>query len=167
MLDISKKNEIESSTQDLLKGAYSSLDSLTPPINLGPILKQFGLTVKYAVFSDPTISGAYDKEEKIIYVSNDDTYTRKLFTIAHELGHFILHKDKNREIFYRQDMARLGLEDLEDEQQANWFAAALLMPEKLVKKYWDLTKNIDELATIFGTSPAATYFRLKNLHLIE
>lgn len=167
MLSPTKINEIESTAKELLSSVYSSTENINPPIDLEPILKQYGLTVKFVKFRDSTISGAYDKEEKTIYIAGDEIYTRKAFTIAHELGHFILHKDKDREFFYRMDIARISEEEREDEQMANWFASALLMPENLIRKYWDMTKDIDKLSIIFGTSPTSVYFRLKNLHLID
>ena len=40
------------------------------------------------------------------------------------------------------------------------------MPKKLILKYWELTQDIEKLAQIFGVSPSAVYFRLKNLQLI-
>lgn len=167
MLTVTKKTEIEMSAKELLSDIYPNLDDVTPPIDLEPILKQYGLILKFVEFKDPTISGAYDKDQKTIYIAKDDSYTRKSFTIAHELGHFILHKNKEREFFYRQDIARIPEETREEDKEANWFAAALLMPENLIKKYWNLTKNVDKLAVIFGTSPIAVYYRLKNLHLIQ
>lgn len=165
MLTTAKKNEIDSTTKELLNSNYPNLDNIVPPINLDPILKQYGITVKFVEFNDPTISGAYDKDTKTIYVAHDDAYTRKAFTIAHELGHFILHRDKQREIFYRMDIARISEEERDEDQQANWFAASLLMPENLIKKYWAITKDVDKLSAIFGTSPASVYYRLKNLGL--
>ena len=58
-------------------------------------------------------------------------------------------------------------EDKEEEQEANWFAASLLMPEKLLKHYFSITNDADKLATIFGVSPTAVYYRLKNLGLLS
>ena len=58
---------------------------------------------------------------------------RKRFTIAHELGHYILHKNKN--------YINCTMEDFYDwtgrkqiETEANYFASELLMPSEIVLK---------------------------------
>jgi Zn-dependent peptidase ImmA (M78 family) len=159
---------IEATTKDILLSVYASLEDVEVPVNLNLILKNSGLDVKEGQFKEPEIAGAYDKANKTIYVAQKEPYTRKSFTIAHELGHFFLHSNVPSEVFYRNQITNLTQEDKKIEAQANWFAASLLMPEHLVKKYWELTNhNIDELATIFNVSPTALYYRLKNLELTQ
>jgi hypothetical protein len=67
---------------------------------------------------------------------NDGRYH---FTLAHEVGHFILHRD---EIFAEE--GHFGCFEQEDaprdlspmEWQADCFAGHLLMPEMMVRRYW-------------------------------
>lgn len=102
-----------------------------------------------------------------------DNNLRQRFTIAHELGHFYLHKDSNifvdtQKVLYRNADSSRG--EIKREIEANSFAAALLMPEnfvlneidKLNKSYLDI-EDIDILAKIFSVSTLAMSFRLSNL----
>ena len=157
--------EIESKASDVLSLVYDG-EGLKPPIDLSKILQKSGLTLKAGEFEDDNVSGYYDKNKKTVYVAKDDSYARKIFTIAHELGHFFLHKHKESEIFYRLNAVELDKEEKADEQAANWFAACLLMPQELLKNYWGFTHDLKELAAVFGVSQTAMLWRLKNLGLI-
>lgn len=163
----SKILEIDTAAKDVLHSVYGDAESISPPVDLNQILSKFSLTLKEGEFPDRNVAGIFDRGANTIYVAKDDIPARKAFTVSHELGHFFLHKDKKSEVFYRTEMTQLDKEEVVDEAEANWFAASLLMPEKLIKKYWELTKDIEKIAAIFGTSPSATYYRLKNLQLIE
>jgi hypothetical protein len=93
---------------------------------------------------------------------------RRRFTIGHELGHWILH---------RADGEESKAEELEDlpplldrdrppvplqEHEANAFAAALLMPPRLIQAQYEGTgKDFDRLCALFGTSQAAMGRRLR------
>lgn len=106
---------------------------------------------------------------------------RQRFTIAHELGHFILHTNSSDELFidkeylvkYRKDKPYTNGE-LRQELEANAFAAALLMPkvfiaEELEKsEYADLAevKLIEKLAKVFNVSVPAMTYRLTNLNIL-
>ena len=71
-------------------------------------------------------------KSKIILLNSTDTKVRQRFTIAHELGHIQLHTKKiDKEIIVsrKTDTGRL-------EKEANVFAAALLMPRRLVYEYF-------------------------------
>lgn len=61
--------------------------------------------------------------------------------IAHEIGHLILHRDQVF-AFSRGLEKKLGFLAPEEsaEQQANWFAAALLLPDQVMRR---LSKNGD------------------------
>lgn len=57
---------------------------------------------------------------------------RDRFTAAHEMGHYLMHRDAPMK-FHRTSRGRLPAY-MESEWQANTFAGALLMPEDLVKR---------------------------------
>lgn len=61
--------------------------------------------------------------------------------IAHEIGHLVLHRDQVF-AFSRGLEKKLGFLAPEEsaEQQANWFAAALLLPDQVMRR---LSKNED------------------------
>ena len=58
------------------------------------------------------------------------------------------------------------LDEKDQEQEANWFAASLLMPKNIFIRFWTIIKDIDELASRFEVSNQAAYYRLKNLGMI-
>ena len=92
---------------------------------------------------DKKISGAirYKKEEGKfeILVNKNDVKTRQRFTIAHELGHFFLHKDfleseeLHVDIMYRTAEKETD-EEKEREREVDYFAGALLMNRTLLEK---------------------------------
>ncbi len=117
---------------------------------------------------EESISGLIDSEGKKvnIIINKYDYENRKRFTIAHELGHYFLHHDnslpiKHIDLRSSMDMAT----SKEKEQEANFFAAELLMPGNLIKKEYYTEKNIIALAKIFGVSKEAMNIRLKELGL--
>ncbi len=79
---------------------------------------------------------------------------RDRFTIGHELGHYYLHSDQGEVpiIAYRQGSTRI-------EWEANWFAAALLMPKDEFLAKWSQCRNLVEVAQFFGVSQDAAKVR--------
>jgi Zn-dependent peptidase ImmA (M78 family) len=162
----SRIKEIDSVSFDILQDAYGGGEKIVPPINLKSVIDKYGLKLKMGDFKDSDILGAYDKDKKTIYVAATETYTRKAFTIAHELGHFFLHNHKQTEFFFRSDILRME-QDEQEETEANKFAASLLMPKFLVERFWRQFRSIAIIARIFKVSHTAARYRLKNLNLIE
>ncbi len=165
MLTKAQINTIEAKSNAILEGTFGSIIDIAIPVSLDTLLDRSGLTVAIGGFADKEISGVYNRQDNMIYISDSEQANRKAFTVAHELGHYFLHEQKTDEVFYRAQIVNLSDEQKNDEQEANWFAAALLMPEPQLRRYYSLTKNLAELATIFGVSSTAVYFRLKNLGL--
>jgi len=103
--------------------------------------------------------------------SEGDPLTRQRFTVAHEIGHYVLHQHLEDEIFYRLQADTFG-DGLQEENklreaEANAFAASLLMPSFLVFDYWALTKDERRMARSFAVSPIAMHWRLVNLGIWE
>ena len=77
-----------------------------------------------------------------ILLNSTHSLVRQRFTVAHELGHYIYHRDLLGDgvgdtLAYRTDDAELPPNSkikLEHERQANTFAANLLMPRALMEK---------------------------------
>ena len=161
------KKNIENEAKDLLK----TNDLFNIPVNPIELAKLFNIEVKHAVFDDPSLSGMVAKrdDKTVILVNINDTPYRKRFTIAHELGHYFLHLEKEGEyIDYLLDLFRgdTTLSTKSDEIEANQFAAALLMNEELVKGEWQKLKDIDKMAEKFKVSKEAMGYRLLYLGLI-
>lgn len=117
---------------DQLTAIYNS-----PPIPVLEIAEKLGLSVgisKFGKFSKD-VSGFIDFSEKRIHVNEDDSFNRKLFTIAHEIGHWVMHREYYLKYTDKYEvMARqTGIKQNKFEQEANAFAAALLVPDGLLK----------------------------------
>lgn len=124
------------------------------------------------------VLGAIKKDEnkKIsIYVNEKDTYNRRRFTIAHELGHFYLghlNESTNQIVELERNAGYNTSNNIEVE--ANQFAAALLMEKNAVTENFRILKNANctidyttsTLSDLFGVSQQAMKYRLKNLGLI-
>lgn len=121
------------------------------------------------------ISGAirYDKDEDrfAILVNKNNVKTRQRFTIAHELGHYFLHKEflKSEEIhvdiMYRS-AEKSDEEDKKREKEVDYFAGALLMNRTLLKRLYKENNSIQDLADIFNVSVSAMTVRLDILELL-
>ncbi len=158
-------NVIEAKASGVLESVFGNLNDIQLPISLSRVLDKYNIILKTGKFEDKNVSGVFNRKDQEIYVAEDEAPNRKAFTVAHELGHYFLHEGKVTEVFLREQILNLTEESRESEQEANWFAASLLMPEKLIKKYYSISKDVDVLSTLFGVSPTAVYFRLKNLGL--
>lgn len=152
------------------------------PIDVEALATALGITVKHEPF-DEDLSGVLVKESShtFIGVNSSHAITRQRFTIAHELGHYVLrHKgevfvDKTLRhqaaIIRRDGKSSLGQDSYEI--QANQFAAELLMPRDLlvarVSKRLGKKSNlssddlVSELARAFLVSTQAMEYRLTNL----
>ena len=89
---------------------------------------------------------------------------RANYTIAHELGHYFLHSQQGNTPIIAQD------NQLPDkaEAEANWFAAAFLMPKQAFTEKWEECLGVSELVSRhFLVSPLATKIRAESLGLIN
>jgi Zn-dependent peptidase ImmA (M78 family) len=108
----------------------------------------------------------------LIGVNSSESSARQRFTIAHELGHFFLHPNKDAFVDYRDNKNRAMRTPRE--KQANMFAAALLMPrQSLMKDVQSISDegfsedDITTLAQRYGVSEDAMRFRLINLNILR
>lgn len=136
------------------------------PVPVEKIIREMGLTFERKHLDDG-ISGFIERNNGSyrIVVNASHAPTRQRFTAAHELGHYLFHKDllgegvgDNRA--YRSEGTerpnpniRLG-----HERQANSFAANLLMPRHRLLDVDNETTAA--LAARFGVSQAAMKIRL-------
>lgn len=136
------------------------------PVKVGAVAAEFGLTV---LRSDlPVgISGmlsrdSNDREKWIIRVNRHEHKHRQRFTIAHEIAHFLLHRDEIDEGITDDSFYRSGLSERR-EWEANKLAADILMPWALVRSLANEGKvTASELASALEVSEAAMNIRLGN-----
>lgn len=140
------------------------------PVNVIEIANNLGLQVYTYNETNPNISGMLDPKNKKIYVSRNDLYLRQKFSVAHEIGHWVLdHRgispDGDKfEISYRNVMTAQDIKEV----RANHFAACLLMPEKETKEAWELNNyDLDNTARFLVVSRLALSIRLDNLGLLN
>lgn len=95
-----------------------------------------------------------------IFLSPVSSPLRDNFTIAHELGHLILHYPRTNEVEkHTYVFTRYGSNIVE--WQANRFAAALLMPRELfLQKATEFRKDTQKLSSFFEVSLPAVEIRL-------
>jgi Zn-dependent peptidase ImmA (M78 family) len=110
-------------------------------------------------------SGYFDPETKTIFVNDNYPATRNLFTIAHEIGHYVLHEGtQNRFDQYH----KYTPEELKRERQANDFAGELLMPKyKFEDLFVQLKGDVRRISDWFGVSQRAVEVRGVCLGLID
>lgn len=111
------------------------------------------------------------KGDFTIFISSFTSSERDRFTIAHELGHYLLHFPKvTSELPSAKMKATRWVDETKKDQvraewEANWFAAAFLMPKADFQGKFDQGK-IDLVAEYFGVSEAAIKVRAKSLGLM-
>ena len=124
-----------------------------PPVNPMEIAQHLGVKVSFVEFEKKlnNISGFYDFEEDTIFVNMDEYPLRKTFTIAHELGHRILHAEWAKSSDYKVLMRGDVPTDDPKEAEANTFAANLLVPRFMLNKYWE-EYSATQLSELFVVS---------------
>lgn len=129
---------------------------------IDPILIARAMGVQVFTASLPRdVSGQVFYAEKKIFVEQTDYITRQIFSVAHELGHFILHNDGTSHTSLRDTSSSRGIDA--KEREANCFAANLLMPKDEVLRLAGLGFAMDSMASYFGVSTVAMEYRLNNL----
>lgn len=96
-----------------------------------------------------------------IYINSDDALTRQRFTTAHEIAHFLLHRNKDIKEFKDDIKYRTPGVSTEMEAQANRLAADILMPRRLIRELLSNgTTDPSEMAAKLEVSPRAMEIRL-------
>lgn len=167
-------SKIDKDLEELTSSILFSNDMYKIPVDVIKIAGSNDIKV-YQGELDKKISGAirYNKKEKRfeILVNKNDVRVRQRFTIAHELGHYFLHKDflENEELHVDSILYRANKKDDEDakkrEVEVDYFAGALLMNKTLLEKLRS-ENSITELAEIFDVSVSAMTVRLDILGLL-
>lgn len=146
-----------------------------PPVDVVSIIRELGILYREKPMR-PEQSGYFARHGNTyeIGVNSIESEQRKRFTAAHELGHYILHRDllMDGEHFDRLFGASARSNPTwpftrHHEIQANAFAADIIMPADLVTTtYRNNGNNITLAAERFDVSQKAMAFRLKNLNAI-
>ncbi len=137
--------------------------------------------IGYRVIRFPTGSNAFlgfaliKDTERIIFTNSSLILSREIFSTAHEIGHQKLHLSEQGTTLIKDD--DFNKED-EEETEANYFAACLLMPKEKVDKFIRLElndKNINKwngldiarIQTVFNVSYDMVLNRLESLGILD
>lgn len=167
-----KINErIEELTSDILK----QNDLFKIPADILVIAKNCNIDVFNSRLISSDILGAirYEKTaEKFQIVLNDNIageekvkLRKKRFVLAHELGHFFLHKEALKSAEIHIDVLYKKITQ-EDEKEVDYFAGALLMNKLLLEKTFETVTDTQELADLFEVTETDMTVRLTTLGLI-
>lgn len=135
----------------------------TKPMDVEGLATSIGLKVAMQALPNE-ISGYLRKKDGIWILGVNALHhpNRRRFTIAHELGHYFLHRhlgDFEDTILFRKDK-QLNPREFE----ANEFAARLLMPdEQFLLERTRYPNDVSALAKEFGVSELATRFRIDSV----
>jgi Zn-dependent peptidase ImmA (M78 family) len=138
----------------------------TFPVKIGNIAKALGLVVKASTL-DAGISGEIRKTEEsyLIKVNRHDVKERQRFTVAHEIAHFLLHKDAIGDGLIDDVMYRSKLSD-SLEAEANRLAADLILPWEGFQQLFSainlpkIEQKIEEVARITEVSTTVIKIRI-------
>jgi Zn-dependent peptidase ImmA (M78 family) len=147
------------------------------PVPVEKIAKGEGAQVRFSPL-DMELSGMVFIKDgtPIIGVNSLHHPNRQRFTIAHELGHLMMHReeitkevhvDKDFPVLMRDTKAATGTDRLEID--ANQFASALLMPKFLIESLLnsalsdiDSDLPVEEFAKKLRVSKQAVEYRIRN-----
>jgi hypothetical protein len=140
-----------------------------PPVDVVGVARALGAEVLSApglphdgmLESEPLAGGSYRAK---IYVKAERNLTpRQRFTVAHELGHLMLHEPGRH---YRDTSIAMHGFSSPEERAANRFASELLMPDFMVRALVSLPSATEaNLAAAFKVSKEAMGYRLADLQL--
>ncbi len=131
------------------------------PVPVPEIAKRMGIVLK--PISSGEASGAVRIEGRTatIFWNPAEAEVRQRFTLAHEIGHLLLHPS---DLEFR-DLQFTNFNQKEIE--ANQFAADLLMPAWMLWKVASAVgRDVRALSAAFDVSQVAMSYRMKNLRML-
>lgn len=150
-------------------------DIQTVPVDVISLAKSMGINIVVQELENKMSGFLILKNGQVAIGINQNHHpNRQRFTVAHELGHYLLHREQSNifvdsMLFYRDQDSADG--KTQQEIQANAFAAELLMPEAVIEEHLrnnevDLYDPVEvaKLASKFGVSEQALTIRLVNLN---
>lgn len=174
---------LESRKRDIRKQAYAFREKCKVSrygiIDLFKECERLGYKLlRYPLGEDGDLGFVMKKDTDIVAFTNTSSrLAREIFTLAHEIGHIVLHLEKSNS-FIDDAITIAGRSTDEKEQEANYFASCLLMPEDEVDKFLDLeivdftdkgltAMDIARLMSEFNVSFEMALNRLENLGKIS
>jgi Zn-dependent peptidase ImmA (M78 family) len=134
--------------------------------------------LRYPLGDNADLGFTIKKDNDIVIFTNScSRLSREIFTLAHEIGHVIMHLDKENS-FIDDNVTINDRSTDEKEQEANYFAACLLMPSDDVDRFIDLeiqdfqkkglsAMDIARIMSEFNVSFDMALNRLESLGVID
>ena len=168
ILDARKKfQEDNDDVKKIVDYIIENLEIHEVPVNVWQIARHLGLEVLEANFKNKNVSGSiivadaipkilekFNTNKAIILNRNENSKVQA-FTVAHELGHYVMDISGTSSFFENYHISKEKKEPLNDKEQlrktmedrADKFAAMLLMPEKEFIEYYEnsILKNTNEI----------------------
>lgn len=145
------------------------------PVNLQAIFADLGIEYEEIWMDDASGAITRQGDTFTISVNATESENRRRFTAAHELAHYLYHRDllSNGKRMHRHVDNLWGSDgekgdvvfNPSDEVQANRIAAQIVMPKALLEKRYAENPDPSLLAKEFGVSKAAMEIRIKTLGL--
>lgn len=166
---------LQSAARERARAVLAESGDPEAPIPVERIIRARGIKVQFSPL-DQEISGMALVKDSVAIIGVNALHhpNRQRFTMAHELGHHVLHSehlqgsahvDKGFSVLMRDGVTSQGTDGLEI--AANAFASELLIPEARLAAAVDLASfDIDDverlqaLARRFKVSPSAMQYRL-------
>lgn len=155
---------------------------ISPPIDIEKIAKNLNINIQYEPF-DGELSGLLiiDEKKDITAIGVNSTYpkNRQRFIIAHEIGHYLLHRKHGTYIdtTIKYNLKRdISFKEHYEEVEANMFALSILIPQKMIEdlienRYssfdFNDNKEINEIADYFQVTPQTLMIRLAKLNIFN
>lgn len=140
------------------------------PVKLGAIAERLGVKVLLSTLPRGT-SGQIGKEDGdfVIRINRHEAKHRQRFTLAHELAHYLLHRERIEADgeWSENVLLRAPNQPIQIEYEANRLASDLVIPSHLLARATaDYTgpmtsEVIEDLARRFGVSTAAMEIKLQ------
>jgi predicted transcriptional regulator len=135
------------------------------PVMVGAIAKDLGIKVKRMSLGS-AVAGQLMRDHVrggksgfVVFLNSDQSEKRQKFTLAHEIAHFVLHRDLIDHGVVDDTMYRSELSG-HLESEANRLAADIVMPVRLVRRALQTERDPKKLASMFGVSEHAMKIRL-------
>ena len=190
-------SEVGRIANNFLKEHHPSLDIPIPVEDILDLKMGFHIFPFPRLFKDFGLNGFLSSDMSTIYVDEVqyDQYNEKYrYTLAHELGHYVLHKSVYENLPYKSPEEfvhwRLHVPPEEIgwfETHGNWFAGHLLVPTScleevcrdIVLKYQDTFSEFDsipddiwsyisnEVATYFDVNPPVVEAQIRKESIIQ
>lgn len=138
---------------------------LTPPYDLFKLANSFG-ELRFRSFpfkADGITVGIGEKSHPTIYINSDCPDTRQRFTLAHEIGHIVIPWHTGTVVSHLNP----GSDDQDYwfmEQEANRFAAELLMPTEWLKQQYLESDSVEnffrKVLLVTGASKEAVFYKI-------